>query len=147
MGYYDYIAHYGVPGMKKGLRRWTNADGTLNEAGKARYRNRTSDPYPELRAKTSQTGNTVTTQYKNQKGDTVFETSRSGVGDYKPSRDEKVHDVRTYEAINRGKKAAGKLLKTKLNYSLGRTKKSLTKTGKIGKNLVASLLGGKKKKK
>lgn len=37
MNYYNYIAHYGVPGMKKGKRRWTNADGTLNEAGKKRY--------------------------------------------------------------------------------------------------------------
>lgn len=37
MNYYDYIAHYGVPGMKKGKRRWTNPDGTLNEAGKRRY--------------------------------------------------------------------------------------------------------------
>lgn len=37
MNYYDYIAHYGVRGMKKGKRRWTNADGTLNAAGKARY--------------------------------------------------------------------------------------------------------------
>lgn len=37
MNYYDYIAHYGVQGMKKGKRRWTNADGTLNEAGKRRY--------------------------------------------------------------------------------------------------------------
>lgn len=37
MNYYDYIVHYGVPGMKKGKRRWTNQDGTLNEAGKRRY--------------------------------------------------------------------------------------------------------------
>lgn len=43
---YNYIAanvpspelyHYGVKGMKKGKRRWTNPDGSLNEAGKIRY--------------------------------------------------------------------------------------------------------------
>lgn len=34
----DYIAHYGVRGMKRGLRRWTNSDGSLNEAGKLRYK-------------------------------------------------------------------------------------------------------------
>lgn len=33
----SYIIHYGVKGMKKGTRRWTNSDGSLNEAGKARY--------------------------------------------------------------------------------------------------------------
>lgn len=36
----DYIIHYGIPGMKRGVRRWTNRDGTLNEAGKRRYRDR-----------------------------------------------------------------------------------------------------------
>lgn len=36
----SYIVHYGVKGMKKGTRRWTNSDGSLNEAGKARYKNR-----------------------------------------------------------------------------------------------------------
>lgn len=33
----DYIAHYGVRGMKQGVRRWTNPDGSLNDAGKRRY--------------------------------------------------------------------------------------------------------------
>lgn len=34
------IVHYGIKGMQKGKRRWTNPDGTLNEAGKTRYANR-----------------------------------------------------------------------------------------------------------
>lgn len=33
----QYIAHYGVPGMQKGVRRWTNDDGTLTEEGKIHY--------------------------------------------------------------------------------------------------------------
>ena len=33
----EYLAHYGVKGMKKGIRRWTNEDGTLTEAGKEHY--------------------------------------------------------------------------------------------------------------
>ena len=33
----EYLAHYGVRGMKKGIRRWTNEDGTLTEAGKEHY--------------------------------------------------------------------------------------------------------------
>lgn len=36
MNYYDYIAHYSVPGMKKDKRRLTNQDGMLNEAVKRR---------------------------------------------------------------------------------------------------------------
>lgn len=33
----EYLAHYGVKGMKKGVRRWTNEDGTLTEEGKRHY--------------------------------------------------------------------------------------------------------------
>ena len=32
-----YLAHYGVLGMKWGVRRYRNEDGTLTEAGKKRY--------------------------------------------------------------------------------------------------------------
>lgn len=34
---YGYLAHYGVQGMKWGIRNYQNADGTLTSAGKARY--------------------------------------------------------------------------------------------------------------
>lgn len=33
----DVLAHYGVKGMKKGVRRWTNEDGSLTEAGYRHY--------------------------------------------------------------------------------------------------------------
>lgn len=33
----DELYHFGIKGMRKGQRRWTNPDGTLNEAGKRRY--------------------------------------------------------------------------------------------------------------
>lgn len=31
------LSHYGIKGQKWGVRRWQNADGTFNEAGKKRY--------------------------------------------------------------------------------------------------------------
>lgn len=31
------LMHHGIKGMKWGVRRWQNADGTFNEAGKKRY--------------------------------------------------------------------------------------------------------------
>lgn len=33
----DYIAHFGIKGMKWGVRRYQNEDGSLTEAGKAKY--------------------------------------------------------------------------------------------------------------
>ena len=37
MSYYTYLAHHGIKGQKWGIRRYENPDGSLTEAGKARY--------------------------------------------------------------------------------------------------------------
>ena len=42
----NYIQHHGIKGMKWGVRRYQNADGTLTEAGKKRYDRDTADMKP-----------------------------------------------------------------------------------------------------
>lgn len=41
----EYLAHYGIKGMKWGVRRYQNRDGSLTSAGKERYgKNKASKP-------------------------------------------------------------------------------------------------------
>ena len=41
----EYLSHHGILGMKWGIRRYQNSDGTLTTAGKARYAKVATDPH------------------------------------------------------------------------------------------------------
>lgn len=45
----DYLVHYGIKGMKWGIRRYQNKDGSYTSAGKRRRRSYSSD-YEETRS-------------------------------------------------------------------------------------------------
>lgn len=45
--YGNYLAHFGILGMKWGVRRYQNKDGTLTEAGKKRYSVNTASKFNE----------------------------------------------------------------------------------------------------
>lgn len=56
--YSDSLQHYGIKGQKWGNRRWQNADGTFNEAGKERY-------WPNAKHRDSYTNN-LNKRYKDR---------------------------------------------------------------------------------
>lgn len=39
----DYLRHYGIPGMKWGVRRYQNTDGSLTSEGKIRYKSASNE--------------------------------------------------------------------------------------------------------
>lgn len=55
----DYLAHYGIKGMKWGVRRFQNADGSLTAAGKKRYGTGESSGRSESKIKTKVDGKKV----------------------------------------------------------------------------------------
>ena len=65
--YYEtHIFHHGIKGMKKGVRRFQNIDGTLTPAGKVRYSKKKTDS-SVVKSISKQMNNTLASSYKKPK--------------------------------------------------------------------------------
>lgn len=133
----DYIAHYGIPGMKRGKRRWTNADGTLNEAGKLRYRD---GPVKGTEVKTSTIINkdgSMTTKYIDQRGREVGQSSSSS--SYQKTSGEKIQELDDLRKTQTAKKEFSKSLVDKVKTNVGSSVgKSTTSVGGSIKGLKST---------
>ena len=74
--FYSELYHYGIPGMQKGRRRFTNPDGTLNAEGKARYRDgQVGSGYTQARAAANKQRNSMNSQAALRSGGNTFTNS------------------------------------------------------------------------
>lgn len=91
--YYGELYHHGIKGMKWGVRRYQNADGSLTKAGKER---RAKEIYKEIK-KNAYRGVDAREKAVNSKleGDSTYEKLKS---DYKNAYDEFVRSTKEYDA-------------------------------------------------
>ena len=125
--YQNYLLHYGVLGMKWGVRRYQNEDGTLTEAGKDHYVSRAQKHYQKFYDKYSRTGNSkkmdkakaaldkqknldkyYEAEYRKQtKGDSFFQRAGKNLLDYHTSNSY-LKDIAKNRQKNNGKLSIGR---------------------------------------
>ena len=117
------LTHFGVQGMKWGVRRYQNEDGSLTEAGKAHYSKSYSGMVTKLKKKETKANKLNTKSEKYQlKSDKAFEKSYRTVSSdrsekykakgYKNKRKSSKYSYKSTKIINSGQKYYKKKMKT-----------------------------------
>lgn len=140
-----YLAHEGVLGMKWGVRRYQNPDGTLTEAGRLRYSRQMTKKRKAAAKKAAQTKKKAAearrTADETSKPRDVSSMSDQEIRDFLNRRDleKRYLDAIAPKTIERGESATKRFM-TKFGSSLA---DNLIKeaTKKIAKDIVSGVLG------
>ena len=103
-----YIAHHGIKGMRWGVRRYQNSDGSLTPEGLLRYRNKQDAKQYKLRKYAYKFGGQKTSigRYLGKRAEESLINSRKAGEEYSKIASKNVHDV-TDEMISNYAKAMG----------------------------------------
>ena len=133
----SYLMHHGIKGMKWGVRRFQNEDGTRTEAGKRRGRSRDKNitNYKQRKSMTDEELLARIGRLQNEKK--LMELERS--------TDDRAHSIARGILANSGKIAAGALVTAGMIYGGKQTiKLAANLLGKDGSQLVKDMFPKKK---
>lgn len=116
----NFLAHFGIMGMKWGVRRYQNSDGSLTEAGRERYGSGRTGEAISKRAKTAK--NIMKSDSGSRKSKALKEARRKDIDELSTEELRKINnrlnEEKRYQDLTKGMTSDGKKFAKELGKSI-----------------------------